>query len=110
MLEDFPHQWKSLGFTHIHCGAVRVALTYHVRKGQPIVVHISLHDTRHYEYQYLILGTSEITLNVGTVFVTIFPNFNMSLQDLYVTKGMKIQVHILGAPQARDSIQATPHY
>jgi len=42
MPEDFPRQWKILGFTHIHFGAVRVALTYHGRKGQPIVARLSL--------------------------------------------------------------------
>ncbi|KAH0661623.1 hypothetical protein KY284_026554 [Solanum tuberosum] len=56
------------------------------------------------------LGTSEITLNAGTVFVTIFQNFNMSLHDLYLTEALKIHVQILGAPQARDAIQATLHY
>ncbi|KAH0665354.1 hypothetical protein KY290_027604 [Solanum tuberosum] len=56
------------------------------------------------------LGMSEITLNAGTVFVTIFQNFNMSLHDLYLTEALKIHVQILGAPQARDAIQATLHY
>ncbi|KAH0765028.1 hypothetical protein KY285_000899 [Solanum tuberosum] len=81
MPEDFPRKWISLGFTHIDFGAIRVALTYYGRKGQPIVARISLLDTSFYEYQHENLGTSEITLNAGTVFVTLFPNFNMSLQD-----------------------------
>ncbi|KAH0729901.1 hypothetical protein KY289_001089 [Solanum tuberosum] len=93
MPEDFPRQWKSLGFTHIHFSPVRVALTYHGRKGQPVVAR-----------------TSEITLNARTVFVTIFPNFNMYLQDPYLTEALKIHVQILGAPGARDAIQATLHY
>ncbi|WMV32894.1 hypothetical protein MTR67_026279 [Solanum verrucosum] len=71
---------------------------------------LSLLDTRYYVYQHAKLGMSEITLNTGTVFVTIFPNFNMSLQDPYLTKALKIQVKILGAPQARDSIHAIFHY
>ncbi|KAK4721521.1 hypothetical protein R3W88_011754 [Solanum pinnatisectum] len=70
----------------------------------------SLLDTRYYEYQHANLGTSEITLNTGTSFVTIFPNFNMSLHDPYLTEALKIQVQLLGAPQARDSIHATLHY
>ncbi|KAK4737240.1 hypothetical protein R3W88_000937 [Solanum pinnatisectum] len=49
-------------------------------------------------------GTSEITLNTGTIFVTIFPNFNMSRQNPYMTEALKIQVQILGAPKARDAI------
>ncbi|KAH0781393.1 hypothetical protein KY290_000991 [Solanum tuberosum] len=110
MPEDFPRQWKSLGFTHIHFGPIRVALTYHGRKGQPVVARLSLLDTRYYEYQYENLGTSEITLNARTVFVTIFPNFNMYLQDPYLTEALKIHVQILGVPEARDAIQATLHY
>ncbi|KAH0652687.1 hypothetical protein KY289_030365 [Solanum tuberosum] len=110
MPEDFPRQWKSLGFTHIHFGDVRVALTYHGRKGQPVVARLSLLDTRYYEYQHANLGMSETTLNAETVFVTIFPNFNMSLHDPYLTEALKIQVQIIGAPQARDAIQANLHY
>ena len=49
-------------------------------------------------------------INVGTVFITIFPNFNMSLYDPYLTEALKIQVQIQGAPQAKDSIQATLHH
>uniref|UniRef100_M1DSP2 Reverse transcriptase n=1 Tax=Solanum tuberosum TaxID=4113 RepID=M1DSP2_SOLTU len=90
MPEDFPRQWKSLGFTHIDFGAVIVALTYYGRKGQPVVARISLLDTSFYEYQHENLGTSEITLNAGTVFVTVFPNFNMSLQDPYLMEALKI--------------------
>ncbi|XP_019234967.1 PREDICTED: uncharacterized protein LOC109215370 [Nicotiana attenuata] len=38
------------------------------------------------------------------------PNFNMSLYDPYLTEALKIQVQIQGAPQAKDSIQATIHH
>ncbi|KAK6784290.1 hypothetical protein RDI58_017744 [Solanum bulbocastanum] len=34
----------------------------------------------------------------------------MSLQDLYLSKVLKIQVQILGDPQARDAIKATLYY
>ncbi|WMV33047.1 hypothetical protein MTR67_026432 [Solanum verrucosum] len=110
MPEDFPRQWKSLGFTDIHFGVVRVALTYHGRKGQPVMARLSFLDTRCYEYQHANLGTYEITFNAGTVFVTIFLNFNMYLHDPYLTKALKIQVQILGASQGRDAIQATINY
>ncbi|KAH0729902.1 hypothetical protein KY289_001090 [Solanum tuberosum] len=90
MPEDFPRLWKSLGFTHIHFGVFRVALTYHGRKGQPVVACLFLLDTRYYEYQHANLGTSKIILNAGTIFVTIFPNFNMSLHDSYLTEYTQI--------------------
>ncbi|WMV46268.1 hypothetical protein MTR67_039653, partial [Solanum verrucosum] len=77
---------------------------------QHVVARISLLDTRYYEYQHANLGTSEITPNAATVFFMIFPNFNMSLHDPYLTEVLKIQVQILGAPKTRDAIQATLHY
>ncbi|KAH0781394.1 hypothetical protein KY290_000992 [Solanum tuberosum] len=107
MPEDFPRQWKSLGFTHIHFGVVRVALTYHGRKGQPVVACLSLLDTRYYEYQHANLGISKIILNAGTVFVTIFPNFNMSLHDPYLTElAWRVQNHDkdLSLPGGQDSL------
>ena len=43
---DFPNQWKQQGYTHIHFGAIRFSLSFHGRKGLPMVVRISLLDTR----------------------------------------------------------------
>ncbi|KAK4727227.1 hypothetical protein R3W88_032144 [Solanum pinnatisectum] len=107
--EDFPKQWKNLGFTHIHFGAIRIALTYHGRKDETIVAHLSLLDTRYNKYQYANLGTTKITINAGIVFVTLFPNINMSPYGPYLTKLLMIQVQIQGSPQNRDVIQATLH-
>ncbi|CDP18016.1 unnamed protein product [Coffea canephora] len=41
----------------------------------------TLLDTRFTKYQHACIATVETTLNVGTIFVTLFPNFNMSLAD-----------------------------
>nr|QJS95220.1 polyprotein [Petunia vein clearing virus] len=108
--EEFASHWKSHQFTHIHFGAVKIALTYHGRKGQPVVARLALLDTRYLEYQHANLGTAEITLNAGTVFITLFPNFTMSLSDANLSTALKIQVQIQGAPLTKDSIQATLHY
>lgn len=70
------------GFTHIHFGAVRLALTYHGRKGLPVSARIALLDTRMKKEKHACIGTIETTLNAGTVVFTLFPNFNMSLQDI----------------------------
>lgn len=83
---------------------------YHGRKVQSIVARLFLLDIQYNEYQYTNLGTLEITLNVRTISVTICPNFNMSLHDLYRTETLKIQVQILRTPPARNAIQATLHY
>ena len=56
------------------------------------------------------LGTVQITLNVGTVFVTLFPNFNMPLKDLHLCDALKVQVQITGASQVQDTYATTLHY
>lgn len=93
---EFIRQWKSLGYTHIHFGAIRLALTLHGRKGIPMVARMALLDTRFLKYQHACIATIETTLNVGTIFVTLFPNFNMTLSDPLLLKALKIQTKILG--------------
>lgn len=41
---------------------------------------------------------SEITLETGTVFVAMFPNFNVTLLESYLMETLKLQVQILEAP------------
>ncbi|CDP20491.1 unnamed protein product [Coffea canephora] len=107
---DFPMQWKQQGYSHIHFGAIRISLSFHGRKGLPIVARIALLDTRFKQYQHACIATTETTLNAGTVFVTLFPNFNMSLADPHLLEALKVQVQIIGAEQVSDSIAATLHY
>ena len=87
---------------------MRLELTFHGRKGLPIVSRISLLDSRFLEYQNAVIGTVQTTLNVRTVFVTLFPKFNMSLKDPHLCKALKIQVQITGASQVQDTF-ATLH-
>ncbi|PKI50937.1 hypothetical protein CRG98_028667 [Punica granatum] len=107
---EFPRQWISQGNTHIHFGAIRLALSYHGRKGLPVVARMALLDTRFLEYQHACKGTIETTLNAGTVFVTLFPNFNMAFSDPQLLTALKVQLQITGAPQVQDSVAATFHY
>uniref|UniRef100_K4DDM5 Uncharacterized protein n=1 Tax=Solanum lycopersicum TaxID=4081 RepID=K4DDM5_SOLLC len=102
--KGYTQQWKSTGLTHIYFGVFRIALKYHGRKGHPIMAQLSLLDSRHYEYQHANLGMLEITLNVGTVFMTIFSNFTISLHDSYLTEVLKIHVKIHGVPPIRKAI------
>ena len=67
-------------------------------------------DSRFLEYQNAVIGTVQTTLNAGTVFVTLFPNFNMSLKDPYLCDALKVQVQITGASQVQDTFVATLHY
>ena len=89
---------------------MRLALTFHGRKGLPIVSRISLLDSRFLEYQNVVIGTVQTTLNAGIVFVTLFPNFNMSLKDPHLCDALKVQVQITGAFQVQDTFTATLHY
>ena len=96
---EFVIPWQKQRYTHLHFGAVRLALTFHGRKGLPVVSRISLLDSRFLEYQNAVIGTVQTTLNAGTIFVTIFPNFNMSLKDPHLCDTLKVQVQITGASQ-----------
>ncbi|PKI73700.1 hypothetical protein CRG98_005941 [Punica granatum] len=72
------------------------------RKGLPVVACMALLDTRFLEYQHTCTWTIETTLIVGTVFVTIFPNFNMALSNPQFLTTLKVQLHITRAPQPED--------
>ena len=53
---EFVISWQKQGYTHLHFGAVRLALTFHGRKGLPVVSRISLLDSRFLEYQNAVIG------------------------------------------------------
>ncbi|XP_023641348.1 uncharacterized protein LOC111831449 [Capsella rubella] len=108
--EGMIHHWRSLGYTHLHYGAIRLALTLHGRKGLPVVARVALLDTRYREYQHACIATIQTTLNVGTVFVTLFPNFNVALEDPQICQNMQIQLQITGAPQIGNTYAATLHH
>ena len=107
---ELPSQWLAQGYTHIHFGAIRLALTYHARKGLPLCARLGLLDTRMKKYQDASIATIETTLNAGTVVVTLFPNFNMSLKDNRLLDALKVEVQIVGVEQDPRSIGATLHY
>ncbi|CAH8254130.1 unnamed protein product [Arabidopsis lyrata] len=108
--EGMIHQWRAYGYTHLHYGAIRVALTLYGRKGLPIVVRVALLDTRYREYQHTYIATIQTTLNASTIFVTLFPNFNVVLEDPQIYQNMQIQLQITGAPQVRNTYAATLHH
>jgi len=74
------------------------------------VARIALLDTRFLQYQHACIGTVQTTLNAGTVFVTLYPNFNIALSDPQLLSFMKVQVQLTGAPQTADSVAVTLHY
>ena len=89
---EFVIPWQKQGCAHLHFGVVRLALTFHGRKGLPVASRISLLESKFLEYQNAVIGTVQTTLNEGTVFVPLFPNFNMSLKDPHLCDALKVQV------------------
>ncbi|CAL9217700.1 unnamed protein product, partial [Arabidopsis halleri] len=61
--EGMIHQWRAHGYTHLHYGAIRLALTFHGRKGLPVVARVALLDIRYREYQHACIETIQTTLN-----------------------------------------------
>ncbi|KAL0444659.1 UNVERIFIED_CONTAM: polyprotein [Sesamum latifolium] len=107
---DYISSWKAEGYTHLHLGAVRLVLSYHGRKGLPVTARIALLDTRFLKYEHAIIGTVLTTLNCGSIVVTFFPNFVVSLCDPHVASAFKVQVQITGANQVPASVMATLHH
>ena len=50
---------------------------------------MALLDTRYLRYQDACVGSIETTLNAGTTFFTLFPNFYMALSDRYLSTALK---------------------
>ena len=74
-----------------------MALTFHGRKGLPAVSRMALLDSRFLGYQHAVIGIVQTTLNARTVFVKLFPNFNMPLKDPHLCDALKVQVQITRA-------------
>ncbi|KAH9734768.1 hypothetical protein KPL71_017493 [Citrus sinensis] len=102
--------WKREGYTHLHLGGIRLILTLHGRKGLPVTARLAMLDTRFKQYQDAVIGTVLTTLHVGSVLLTFYPNFNLSLQDLNLPTTLKVQVQIQGAEQISSAKIATLHH
>ncbi|KDP20659.1 hypothetical protein JCGZ_03822 [Jatropha curcas] len=108
--EQFISQWKKQKYTHLHFGTIRLVLSYHGRQGLPVTARLSLLDTRYLQYEHAVIGTIATTLNAGSVVLTFFPNFNMSLEDPHLSTALKVQVQITGADRVPETISATLHH
>lgn len=67
-------------------------------------------DTRFKQYQDAVVGTVLTTLHAGSVLLTFYPNFNLSLQDTNLSTALKVQVQIQGAEQISSAKMATLHH
>ncbi|KAH9769403.1 hypothetical protein KPL71_011984 [Citrus sinensis] len=86
--------WKREGYTHLHLGGIRLILTLHGRKGLPVTARLAMLDTRFKQYQDAVIGTVLTTLHAGSVLLTFYPNFNLSLQDPNLPTTLKVQIQI----------------
>ncbi|KAH9698026.1 hypothetical protein KPL71_023845 [Citrus sinensis] len=102
--------WKQQRYTHFHLGGVHLILTLHGRKCLPVTARIALLDTRFKQYEQAIIGTVLTTLHAGSVVLTVYPNFNLSLNDPNLSTFLKIQVQIQGAEQVSSAKIATIHH
>ncbi|KAH9734791.1 hypothetical protein KPL71_017507 [Citrus sinensis] len=97
-------------YTHLHLGGIRLILTLHGRKGLPVTARIALLDTRFKQYQHAVIGTVLTTLHAGSVLLTFYPNFNLSLEDPNLPTTIKVQIQLQGAEQTPTSKLATLHH
>ncbi|KAH9716932.1 hypothetical protein KPL71_021641 [Citrus sinensis] len=102
--------WKQQRYTHFHLGGVRLILTLHGRKGLPVTARIALLDTLFKQYEQATIGTLLTTLHAGSVVLTVYPNFNLSLDDPNLSTFLKIQVQIQGAEQVSSAKIASIHH
>ncbi|KAH9792616.1 hypothetical protein KPL71_004194 [Citrus sinensis] len=89
---------------------VRLILTLHDRKGLPVIARIALLDTRFKQYQHAVIGTVLTTLHAGSVLLTFYPNFNLSLEDPNIPTTIKVQIQLQGADQTPTSKLVTLHH
>ncbi|KAH9801898.1 hypothetical protein KPL71_001196 [Citrus sinensis] len=102
--------WKREGYTHLHLGGIRLIFTLHGRKGLPVTVRLAMLDTRFKQHQDDVIGTVLTTLHAGSVLLTFYPNFNLSLQDPNLPTTLKVQVQIQGTEQISSAKIATLHH
>ncbi|KAH9686137.1 hypothetical protein KPL70_014250 [Citrus sinensis] len=102
--------WKREGYTHLHLGGIRLILTLHGRKGLSVTARLAMLDTRFKQYQDAVIGIILTTLHAGSVLLTFYPNFNLSLQDPNLPTTLKVQVQIQGAEQISSAKIATLHH
>lgn len=89
-----------------------MALTLDGRKGLSVVARMAFMDTRFQQYAHECIAAVQTTLNAnaGTMFVTLFSNFSMRLDDPLIYNYLKVQLQIVGAPQVVGTYLVTLHY
>ena len=102
---DLVTNWKQEGYTHLYLGGVRLSTLYMEEKACQSA-RIALLDTRFKQYQHAVIGTVLTTLHAGSVLLTFYPNFNMSLEDPNLPTTIKVQIQL----QRVDQIATLHHH
>ncbi|MCH90083.1 polyprotein-like, partial [Trifolium medium] len=108
--QNLINHWKTEGYTALHFGAVRLILSLHGRKNQPVFCKVALLDSSYLQYENAVIGTVLTSLHAGSVVLTIFPNYNVSLSDSTLSTRLKVQVQITGSDQVPEALSATLHH
>ncbi|WVZ06035.1 hypothetical protein V8G54_019381 [Vigna mungo] len=108
--KELIRHWQHEGYTSLHYGAIRLILSLHGRRGLPVSARVSLLDSSFLHYENAVIGTVLTTLHAGSVVLTMFPNYNVSLRDPTVPQRLKVQVQITGAGQVAEALCATLHH
>ncbi|KAI5407905.1 hypothetical protein KIW84_053954 [Lathyrus oleraceus] len=88
----------------------QLILSLHGRKNQPAFCKIALLDSSYLHYENAVIGTVLTTLHAGSVVLTIFPNYNVSLSDNTLSTRLKVQVQITGTDHVPEAMSATLHH
>ncbi|KAI5434659.1 hypothetical protein KIW84_021474 [Lathyrus oleraceus] len=80
------------------------------QKNQPVFCKIALLDSSYLHYDNVVIGTVLTTLHAGSVVLTIFPNYNVSLNDNTLSTRLNVQVQITGTDQVPEAMSATLHH
>ncbi|RDX66832.1 hypothetical protein CR513_54357, partial [Mucuna pruriens] len=108
--QELIRHWQHEGYTHLHYGAIRLILSFHGRRGLPISARVSLLDSSYLHYENAVIGTILTTPHAGSVVLTIFPNYNVSLRVPTISHMLKVQVQIIEADQVAEALAATLHH
>ncbi|QCD84109.1 Viral movement protein [Vigna unguiculata] len=71
---------------------------------------VTLLDSSYIQYSNAVIGTVLTTLHAGSVVLTLFPNYNVSLRDSTLSHRLRVQVQLTGAEQVPEALSATLHH
>lgn len=71
---------------------------------------MALLNTTCVKYEHAVIGTLASTLNMGSMVLMFFPNFNVLLKDPNFSNLLKLQLQITGIEQIATAISASLHH